>query len=50
MDLDVDIHMRTLKDIPEYLYEVREIYPKNQYSDIYQGRKIYLEQLVAYFK
>ena len=50
VDLDTDIHMWHLKNIPEYIYDVREIAPKNQYSEPYNGRKVYLNKLTEYFE
>jgi len=50
VDLDTDIYMRHLKNMPEYIYDVREITPKNQYSEPYNGRKVYLNKLTEYFE
>lgn len=50
VDLDTDIHMRYLKNIPEYIYDVREIAPKNQYSEPYNGCKVYLNKLTEYLE
>ena len=50
VDLDMDIHMRSLKNIPEYIYDFKEIMPNNQFSQPYNARKVYLKRLTEYFE
>ncbi|MEM5552766.1 hypothetical protein WNY63_18760 [Pseudoalteromonas neustonica] len=49
-DLDLDIHMRHLLNIPESIYDARKIPSSNQYSEPYIGRKVYLNKLTEYFE
>ncbi|MBB1302229.1 hypothetical protein H5183_12840 [Pseudoalteromonas sp. SR44-8] len=50
VDLDMDIHMRNLINIPEYIYSLREVSPNNQHGKPYNVRRVYLKKLTEYFE
>lgn len=49
VDLDMDIHMRYLINIPKYIYEFRKVIPNNRHGKPYNARKVYLTKLTEYF-